>query len=338
PHSHPPISSRKPMDGRRMVRCRVGRRLLDLHARHGARNSGSRQASRERAPRRAPALAWLDPLPPPSTKSGISMQVSVAGRLFNQSFGAQTYQSTTFTWDGKDAYGRLLQGSQRVNVQLGNVYAGAYQNSSAFGVVGSGAQLGTGTTRQPFVLSQGWTGTIQAWDSQPQGLGGWTLNVHHAYDVSGRTLRLGDGTNRTLTDLPPVIQTVAGNGQPSNSGDGSTATSAAIAAPQAVAIGPDGSIYIASAQSCIRRIGPDGVITTYAGQCNSAGFSGDEHAATSATLQSPQDIAFGPDGSLFIADTGNQRIRRVDLQGFIHTVAGSGVAGFSGDRGPAIDA
>jgi hypothetical protein len=68
------------MDGRRMVRCRVGPRLLKLHARHGARNSGSCPASQERAPRRTPASAWLDPLPPPSMKSGFSRLHRPLGR------------------------------------------------------------------------------------------------------------------------------------------------------------------------------------------------------------------------------------------------------------------
>ena len=246
-----------------------------------------------------------------STVTGISMQVSLAGRVFTQSFAAQANQSTVFTWDGEDAYGRLLQGAQPITVELTDVYPGVYQNGSAFGVVGTGTPVATSATRQPFLLSEGWTGTIEHWDSLPQGLGGWTLNVHHTYDASGRKLRLGDGTNRTLTELPPVIQTVAGNGQATNSGDGGLATLASISSPQSVAIGPDGSIYIAAAQSCIRKVGSNGIVSTFAGQCNSPGFSGDGGEATSAQLQTPEDIAFGPDGSLFVADAGNQRIRRI---------------------------
>jgi len=125
--------------------------------------------------------------------------------------------------------------------------------------------------------------------------------------------------------------------------DGVQATSSTISLPTAVAVGPDGSFYIADAQHCIRRVTPDGIIRTFAGQCYTFGFSGDGGPATSALLHSPNDIAFGPDGSLYIADTYNQRIRRVFPNGIIQTVAGSGpvgssAGGFSGDGGPAVQA
>ena len=100
-------------------------------------------------------------------------------------------------------------------------------------------------------------------------------------------------------------------------------------------MGPDGSVYIADSSS-IRRVGTDGNIHTFAGQLLQSGFSGDEGSATAALLHLPSDIAFGPDGSLYIADSYNNRIRRVDPAGIIHTVAGSGPNGvgtgsYSGD-------
>ncbi len=280
----------------------------------------------------------------PTPVSSISLQVSLAGRLFTQSFpvtqpNPQPNQSTTFTWDGKDGYGRLLEGSQPVTVQVSEVYTGVYQNSGAFGVVGSGTPMKSSPMRQPFTLSTSrWTGTIPLWDSQPQGFGGWTLDVQHTYDVTGRMLRLGDGTNRTLNGLPPIIQTIAGNGQASGAlGDGGSATSAVVASPQAVAVGPDGSVYVV-AQNCVRKVDPGGNIRTFAGQCASPGFSGDNGPATSAQLQSPEDIAFGPDGSLYIADTVNMVVRRVAPGGTITTVAGTGSAGNTGNGEPAVEA
>jgi RHS repeat-associated protein len=271
--------------------------------------------------------------------TGINLQVSVAGHVYSQNFGAGANQITTFSsWDGTDAYGRLLQGAQPITVSVSDVYSGVYQNSTALGVLGTGTPIAGSTTRQSYTMSQGWTGTVDLWDSLPQGLGGWTLNVQHTYDVTGRKLRYGDGRNQTLNSLPPVIQTIAGTGQATSSGDGGQAVNASVWSPEAVAVGPDGSVYIAESGACVRQIAPNGTITTFAGICNSPGFSGDGGPATAAQLQGPDDIAVGPDGSVFIADTSNVRIRRVDPQGAIHTVAGTGGLGFSGDGGLATSA
>ena len=145
---------------------------------------------------------------------------------------------------------------------------------------------------------------------------------------------------------PNKIQTIVGTGVTGASGDGGPAI-AAKTEPVSTAVGPDGSLYVVEFAPCIRRVTPDGIIHTFAGQCTSTGFSGDGGPATSAQLNMPSDIAFGPDGSLYIADTDNARIRRVYPNGIIQTVAGSGTppaefqacwAGFSGDGGPATQA
>ncbi len=283
---------------------------------------------------------------------GITLQVNVAGRKFVESFPAQPNQTTTFSWDGTDAYGRLLQGGQPIAVNVANVYQGVYQNVDLFGLQGNGVTLSVNTRKQ-VALGKSWNGTIDLWDAKSQGLGGWDLDIHHTLDLSGRTLRFGDGSNLTPANIPAVIQTVAGNGSgaPENMDDGQPATSV-LMAPASVAIGPDGSIYIADdSRECIRRVTPDGIIHTFAGKCqitgqsSTAGFSGDGGPATAALLHAPEDIAFGPDGSLYIADSTNERIRRVYPNGIIQTVAGSGPTGtqpgpgnFSGDGGPATQA
>ncbi len=272
----------------------------------------------------------------------IDLNVQVAGRQFAQSFPAQANQTTTFTaWDGTDAYGRLLQGAQPVTVLVGNTYAAPpYLQVSGFGEWG-GAALTTSTQRQEVTLSKVWNGRLGNWDDKPRGLGGWTLNVHHAYDPGAQTLYFGDGTEVTPASVTSVIKSIAGNGCTGLGGDNGPATSACVNTPLAVAVGSDGSVYIADGTYCIRRVGTDGVIRTFAGQCAVTGFSGDEGPATNALFNLPSDIAFGPDGSLYIADEMNQRIRRVDPSGIIHTVAGSGPTGggsFSGDGGLATQA
>ena len=135
-----------------------------------------------------------------------------------------------------------------------------------------------------------------------------------------------------------LIWTVAGNGTYGDTGDGGPALSAEIS-PCAMAIGPDGSLYIAEqSQPIIRRVTPDGIITTFAGT-GIWGFSGDGGQATQAELSYLpycNCLAAGPDGALYIADgQGQMRIRRVGPDGIIQTIAGTGAVGFSGDGGPA---
>ena len=130
-----------------------------------------------------------------------------------------------------------------------------------------------------------------------------------------------------------IITTFAGTGVRGFGGDGGPATQAMFDGCGGLAIGPDGSLYVAEINRRVRRIGPDGIITTVAGGGSSS--PGDGGLATRAFLFNPMDVAVSRDGSLYIADWGNQRIRRVGPDGIITTVAGNGTQGFSGDWGPA---
>jgi hypothetical protein len=105
-----------------------------------------------------------------------------------------------------------------------------------------------------------------------------------------------------------------------------------------VAVGSDGSIYVAEfASPRVRKIDSAGIITTVAGS-GQTGYSGDGGPATEAELNRPASIALGPDGNIYIADSGNHCIRKVDRAGIITTVAGNGEEGCSGDGGPATQA
>lgn len=135
-----------------------------------------------------------------------------------------------------------------------------------------------------------------------------------------------------------TIQTVAGTGQIEFNGDSQPAILANVAAPSGLAFSANGDLYISSAaQNRVRRVNPDGIITTVAG-IGSVGFSGDSGVATAAQLNRPEGISIAPNGDLYIADTFNSRIRRVDASGVITTFAGTGGIGFSGEGGQAIDA
>ncbi|MCY4530011.1 MAG: hypothetical protein OXD46_13395 [Chloroflexi bacterium] len=136
-----------------------------------------------------------------------------------------------------------------------------------------------------------------------------------------------------------IITTVAGNGEHGYSGDDGPATQAMLASPIAVTAGPDGDLYIADHRnSRIRKVdATTGIITTVAGT-GEQGFHGDGDPATQAAISLPRDVALDADGTLYIADGANNRIRRVTTDGTISTVAGTGRAEFSGDGGPALNA
>jgi len=136
----------------------------------------------------------------------------------------------------------------------------------------------------------------------------------------------------------PVVEVVAGTGEPGDSGDGGPATTAQLAFPSDVALGGDGSVYVADRLNHrIRLIDGNGLISTVAGT-GEGGLTGDGGPATEAQLWHPMSVAVGPDGSLFIADGFNNRIRVVTADGTIETVAGSGPRGEVGDGGPATAA
>jgi uncharacterized protein (TIGR03437 family) len=136
-----------------------------------------------------------------------------------------------------------------------------------------------------------------------------------------------------------TITTVAGNGTVGSSGDGGPATSAQFSEIQSLAADGAGNFYVtdASATNRVRRISASGILTTVAGN-GTAGFSGDGGPATSAALNIPLRVATDTAGNLYIADTGNNRIRKVSTDGIITTVAGNGVTGSTGDGGPATSA
>jgi DNA-binding beta-propeller fold protein YncE len=129
---------------------------------------------------------------------------------------------------------------------------------------------------------------------------------------------------------------VAGNGLPGFSGDGGRATEARLNGPSGVAVDGAGVVYIAdTGNHRIRRVA-GGKITTVAG-AGSPGFGGDGGPALAAALNLPTGVAVDGAGSLYIADSGNHRIRRV-AGGVIDTVVGTGAVGPGGDGGPAMDA
>jgi uncharacterized protein (TIGR03437 family) len=234
--------------------------------------------------------------------------------------------SATFSGDGGPAAQAALSGPSAVALDAaGNIYISDFfnerirkiSNGVISTVVGNGARgfSGDGGSAIAAVLN---------------GANGVTVDASGALYVvdyfNGRIRKVVNGN----------INTVAGNGTATFFGDGGPATSAGMLNIASVALDKSGNLYIADGpNNCIRRVS-GGIISTFAGT-TVAGFSGDGGPAASATFNQPVGIAFDSAGNLYIADSGNHRIRKVS-NGIVTTVVGTGTAGFAGDNGPATRA
>ena len=150
-----------------------------------------------------------------------------------------------------------------------------------------------------------------------------------ASDKQGNIYIAESANNRIRKiDTKGIVTTVAGNGEHADSGDGGPALKAAIRSMDDIAISPEGELHILGTNTHkVRKITQDGKIVTVAGK-GYAGFFGDDGPATKAMLKNPAAISFDSKGNLYIADMGNNRIRKVDKKGIITTFAGTGKFGW----------
>ena len=160
-----------------------------------------------------------------------------------------------------------------------------------------------------------------------------------AVDAAGNIYIVDTNNSRIRKiDTHSVLTTVAGNGISGYSGDHGPAIDAQLSAPNGVAVDQAGNLYIAdTSNSVIRKVTPGGVITTIAGVPGAEGFAGDGGPALQSQLALPQGVATDTAGNIYIADTRNNRIRKVSSSGVITTIAGSS-GGFLGDGNPATSA
>jgi sugar lactone lactonase YvrE len=197
-------------------------------------------------------------------------------------------------------------------------------------VAGQGANTpGTNPSHDIGTFSGDGGAATNAGLSDPQGI---------AVDTADDLLIADKQNNRIRkVDANGIITTMAGNGTNGFSGDGGPATNAALNWPTAVAFDAVGDLLICdTGNSLIRKVDANGIITTMAGD-GTNGFSGDGGPATNAALNWPTAVAFDAVGDLLICDLGNSRVRKVDANGIITTVAGGGT-NVLGDGGPATNA
>ena len=276
----------------------------------------------------------------PASLDKIHATVSFSGRRYQTTFEDPTpNQKLTISWDGEDRFGREPHVEMTGAVTVAYVYPVVYYSTrnswqAAFArVAGDGTEY-TGTVRlAPRFVTRWRTMSFKAgqfasllggaWDVKGEKLGGWTFDIHHRYNPRTRTLLLGDGTRRFARDAGIVAPRFAGNGTEGSAGDGGPARLASLDSPMGLAIGADGSMYIADLDAYrVRKVLPDGTIATVAGDgalCDAAGC-GDGGPAVDARLAGPVGVALDAQGALLIADS--SCVRRVDALGIIETVAG----------------
>ena len=235
-----------------------------------------------------------------------------------------------FSGDGGPATGASLYGALGVTADaVGNLYVAEIFNfrirkidpagiittlagNGIFGFAGDGGAAIAASLREPTAVNADAAG-----------------NVYFSDNLNGRV---------RLVDTNGIISTVAGNGAGGFSGDGGPATNASLVSPRGLALDTHGNLFIADyGNSRIRKVSTVGLITTVAGR-GTNGFSGDGGWATNANLFFPTGVAVDGFGDLYIADQSNNRVRRVDTNGIITTVAGTGATGFLGDGGRATNA
>ncbi|MGD8782512.1 MAG: RHS repeat-associated core domain-containing protein [Ignavibacteria bacterium] len=274
----------------------------------------------------------------PSSLQYISVKINVAGKDTSIIIPPASNLTTEFVWDGLDAYGREQNGELVMAIRIGYTYLPTYTYISRdAGALFSFARrpntyfIGSGKlTREP-ITSYRFTGLKVGNYKTKHIIGGWTPDILHHYDPAAEKIYFGNGSSKKAEELGLIYQTVAGKKTSGSSGDGGPAIDAEFTVPYVGDVGPDGSIYIVDLfDNKIRKISPDGIISTIAGT-GEYGFSGDDGLAVDAKLAFPLDVAVDEDGNIYIADTENYRIRKVDTNGIITTIAGNGDDGVSED-------
>jgi uncharacterized protein (TIGR03437 family) len=264
---------------------------------------------------------------------------TVAGAVESISTGGAVKGGAGYSGDGGPATGAQLDFPGAVAVDAaGNLYIADTLNNRIRKVATSGT-----------ITTIAGTGTLASFGTPAASLGdgGPAVNAELglpsgvAVDAAGNVYIADSFTSRVRKIATNgTITTVAGSGMCCTypPGDGGPATSAEIVTPDGVAVDSVGNLYIADyARNVIRKVSPAGIISTVAGT-GAGSYFGDGGPATSAGLYEPWGIAVDSSGNLYIADSGDQRIREVLTNGTIISIAGNSDVGYSGDRGQATNA
>jgi RHS repeat-associated protein len=291
--------------------------------------------------------------------------VSTAGQVPQIFDGFFTGGVVSYEWDGRDRFGRDLQGSQEATVKLCNTFPGAMYGiplegvTRTFAYTNSSASISLPSARvgYSYDFCSTYKVRVGALDVQPEGLGGWTLSAHHRYDYAGQTLYLGSGEKLTAPSMDALVVNAVAGGLTSGVG-GTSCVSQGLYTAQMTADGqpaypscnngslamlqaPNGNLMFLGLDG-VRQILPNGTLQTIVGVAPPPWFlqgdSGNEGLATAARFSALRGaISMGPDGSIYILTDG-LFIRKVTPDGIIHAFAGTGQTASSPDGVPALTA
>lgn len=243
-----------------------------------------------------------------------------------------------YTIAGKDSAGYMGDGGAATNALLnspydvaiditGNVYV-ADEGNSCVRKINTNGVITTFAGNGTFGYSGDGGYATDAMLVSPSGIAIDGVGNVYIADMAGQVIR--------EVDTNGIISTIAGNGTYGYSGDGGLATNAILYDPSKIAVDAIGNIYFSDYQNNrVRKIDTNGIITTFAGNGTQA-YLGDGGAATNAALFFPQGLTIDASGNVYIADAFNNRIRMVNTNGIISTIAGNGGSGYAGDGALAV--
>ncbi|HYW91468.1 MAG TPA: RHS repeat-associated core domain-containing protein [Gammaproteobacteria bacterium] len=256
--------------------------------------------------------------------------VRVAGQAVHRHFSPDPDQHFGFVWNGRDAYRRKVYGAYRATVTVSYTYPLVYLSAFTGGVSFDMAprkrqEIGPTflTTGRTYSLSRTWTIKLQPDIPDSNALGGWMLDVHHAYDPVGHVLVKGDGSHRGAGSVGLVVSTIAGGG--TRSPDNVPAKEAKLSQPTDLAVDSAGNLFIATFEG-LMEVTSDGRIHEL-----------------SPNVRGPSTVAVGPDGNLYVGSYDGNTMYRLQPDVAITAIAGNGdhcpdSSSDCGNGGPAIDA
>ena len=277
----------------------------------------------------------------PESLKRIVVEAHVAGKKFALGLDPLPNQMTEFVWDGLDFRGNRVSSTIPASIRVGFVYGAVYNTpvDSLLAFAQAGLRATDIPARQEIVVWHDNQIAIRRQELDHRSImgKGWAISANHFLDPAFPNVLLkGDGSK--IDFGISISETIAGNGIMGFNGDGGPATEASFLYQTGTAVDHAGNLFIADTwNNRIRKVDTEGIIATVAGN-GIIGYTGDDGLAINASLSSPWSISIDSSDNLYIADLGNNRIRKVDTEGIITTVAGNGLPGYTGDNGFAIDA